>query len=238
MNKRLRRDVALKFLSVTIPICVAALVVLVTSSPALAVRISLAVDVHQGKTFIGLIDPGTGLPFTNNIADDFHLWGVIESAGPAPTLAGTTNFQTVGPPTYAAVPLGLSFPAPTTTFGGAPVRPLPPAYPGPVPPVPPFYYFDANWSTTPIPTCTWMHFAVGFNVINTNLLYWMQAVWTKNGVDPPGQPIYGFYVKDGISTPEEPLIHIQNASGVDTTVESMQMMILTEAEGNAEKESC
>jgi len=224
------------------------LALLITSSPVWAVKVSWTCDVHQGKNFMTVIDPSTGFPFTTSAANDFHVWGIIEDTAPGgPTVAGSANWETFGPlGGFAPVPQppGLSFPTFASTIGVAPTRPLPAAYPGPIPPTPPYFYFTADWSGTNIPLCTWMHFGIDFNVKDAgNFMYWLRAVWTRNGTDPPGQPVYGFYVVDGIRTPERPYMRIQNVSGVSTKLSIdptdtlhdhvMQMMILTKEEGDA-----
>jgi hypothetical protein len=199
-----------------------------------ALRVGWNVDIHQGK-FGGPTDPD---PL--NYANDFHIWGVLESWN-VPTITTQVNFQTTGPngiPPWKIVPGGLAFEnfVPRITDKPAllvlpPARPLPPLAP-PVTPGGPFYYFDANWSTAgQIPYCTWMHFGLEFEEAGFNIGYWLQGVWTKDGVDPLGQPLYGFEVVH----PEGGgggggRIRIQNASGVPTELHQMDLMVLHDDE--------
>jgi len=201
-----------------------------------ALRVGWNVDVHQGK-FGGPNDPD---PL--NYANDFHVWGVLESWA-VPTFTTQVNFQTTGPggmPPWQIIPppppagnLGLKFEnfSPLITNSPALVtRPLPPGAP-PIIPGGPFYYFEGSWSTaSQIPYCTWMHFGLEFDEIGMNIGYWLQGVWTKDGVDPSGQPLYGFEVvhDEGGGGGR---IRIQNASGVSTELLQMDLMVLHGQEG-------
>jgi hypothetical protein len=198
-----------------------------------ALRVGWNVDIHQGKF---------GSPTdANNYANDFHIWGVLESWGVPPTFTTQVNFQTTGPagiPPWKIVPGGLAFENHNGRITDKPAllvppaRLLPPLAP-PVTPGGPFYYFDYNWSTaSQIPYCTWMHFGLEFEEEGFNIGYWLQGVWTKDGVDPSGQPLYGFEVVH----PEGGgggggRIRIQNASGVETELLQMDLMVLQSDEG-------
>ena len=60
-------------------VCVVLLVLLSGLSPAYAVRVGWNVDIHQGKY------GGPNDPDQNNYANDFHIWGVLESWGYQPS---------------------------------------------------------------------------------------------------------------------------------------------------------
>jgi len=223
-----------------IAVSVGFLVLLAAPASANPLRVGWNVDIHMNKHFDSN-DPN------QDYANDFHIWGIIESGDPEgnnpPTLLDDVNFQTTGPdgvPPWQKVSGGLWLETFTYQIGNPVNRALPVNSPWPDsnnPPQAPFYYFEGNWSTTgQIPYCTWMHFGLMFGEECHNIGYWLQGVWTKNGVDPNGSPIYGFEVRDGIgpSEPPEPQkIRIQNASGIETMPLAMQMMVLTEEEGRA-----
>ena len=224
---------------VSVLLCLAAVAAVCTPAYA-ALRVGWNVDIHQGK-FGGPNNPENPLDYAN----DFHIWGVLESWGVPPTITTQVNFQTGGPGgippaigPWQIVPGGLAFENHNGRITDKPAklvplaRPLPPLAP-PVMPGGPFYYFDYNWSTaSQIPYCTWMHFGVEFEEAGCNIGYWLQGVWTKDGVDPSGQPLYGFEVVH----PEGGgggggRIRIQNASGVETELSQMDLMVLHGAEG-------
>ena len=193
---------------------VAVAALLLVSTPAYALRVGWNVDIHQGDF---------------DVANDFHLWGILESGDPSganpPTYIGQVNFI---PPNPAAV----AFPNFAQHIGPPMNHNLPPAYPGPRPPVPPFYYFEANWSGGNIPFCTWVHFGLEFDETCHNIGYWLQGAWTKNGVPLPVAgtvPILGFMVDD---LAPSPFIRIQNASGsgLEATIVSMDIMALNREE--------
>jgi len=219
----------------------AVVILAIVASQVHAARVAWNVDIHQNKFgYPGDPDPLGQL----NYANDFHVWGVLESMINPPVLLGQVNFQTtgpVGPPPWAPVIPGLSFENFNSRITDQPALLVPPARPLPVPappspPVPPiipggpFYYFDANWSTAgQIPYCTWMHFGLDFWEDGHNIGYWLQGVWTKNGVDPVANPIYGFEVTDDVGQQK---IRVQNASGTETSVTAMDVMRLSPAEVN------
>ncbi len=222
---------------VSVLLCLAAVAAVCT--PAYALRVGWNVDIHQGK-FGGPGDPAG----PNNYANDFHIWGVLESWN-KPTNTGNVNFQTTGPagiPPWKIIPppppaanIGLwfeTFDPPLITDQPAlvpPGRPLPPLAP-PINPGGPFYYFDTTWKTDgKIPYCTWMHFGLEFEEAGFNIGYWLQGVWTKDGKDPDGQPLYGFEVvhpEGGGGGAGGGRIRIQNASGVPTELLKMDLMVL------------
>jgi hypothetical protein len=220
------------------------LLVLLASTPAYAIRVGWNVDIHQGK-FGGPNNPEN----PNDYANDFHIWGVLESGvgdNNPPTYLGQVNFETNGPfviPPWMIKPDGLRLgwdgsriTDDPDSLVDPPARPLPAGAP-PISLGGPFYYFDANWSTEgQIPYCTWMHFGVEFDETCHNIGYWLQGVWTKDGEDPVGNPIYGFDVQDGwpnTPAPGTQKIRIQNASRVETMPHQMDLMILTKEEGAA-----
>jgi hypothetical protein len=215
-----------------IGVAVVALLTLWASS-TMALVVMWNTDIHQNK--FGYPND----PIPNNFANDFHIWGILESGLPdgsnPPILNQQINFQVTGPGGPPVVN-GIQFQTFTSQIGNPVNRPLPPNSPWPpaLPPQPPFYYFDANWSnpTANIPYCTWMHFGLSFDETCHNIGYWLQGVWTKNGVDPTQQPIYGFEVRDGILAAERQRITIQNASGVETVPLGMDLMVLAPAEVN------
>ena len=235
----------------TLILCLSAVVVFALASPGYALRVGWNVDIHMNKHFYPVGDPNRG--GVNDAANDFHIWGVLESGLPdgsnPPTLSGNVNFQTTGPngvPPWKMMPVeegGAVFNTFNSQIGNPVTRPLPPGSPFPdpnFPPAAPFYYFEGSWSNPnhPLPFCTWMHFGLDFDETCHNIGYWLSAVWTKDGVDPAGNPIYGFEVRDGYDgtspIPSEPQrITIQNASGVETEVQTMDLMILSNAEGLA-----
>jgi hypothetical protein len=200
-------------------------------APAHALRVAWNVDIHQGK----FLDP--------NYANDFHIWGVLESWN-VPTITNKVNFQTTGPggiPPWQIIPVGSggkwfeNFGSRITDQPALlvpPARPLPPGAP-PINLGGPFYYFDANWKTAgQIPFCTWMHFGLEFEEAGKNIGYWLRGVWTKDGVDPEGQPLYGFeVVHTAGGGGGGGRIRIQNASGVETEILQMDLMVLHGAQG-------
>jgi len=200
-------------------------VLLVAAPSAYALRVGWNVDIHQGKF---------GSPQDPDYANDFHIWGILESGSPpnwlpAPAFVSQVNFLTSGPPNW--IPgTNPAFETFSQQISKNPVnpRPLPPM----APPIGgPFYYFDANWSTAgQIPFCQWVHFGLEFDEECHNVGYWLQGVWTKDGVDPPGSPIYGFRVED---LAVEQYIRIQNASGHETTVKQMDLMVLNPTEAQS-----
>lgn len=223
--------------------CCAGLTLLAMMMPADAVPVGWNVDIHQGKFNGNLPPPAPGVLPGTNVANDFHVWGVVESMLTPPILLNQVNFQTTGPfgiPPWQVVPGGLVFPNFGSMFSQVP--PFPKLLPPPPPPMPPivlggpFYYFMANWSGANIPFCTWMHFGLLFRVNGANYGYWLRAVWTWNGIDPPGQPIYGFEVSGGGGgggTVEPARIRIGNSSGVETYPMTMDLMVLNADEGRA-----
>jgi len=204
----------------------AVVILAIAAGQAYAARVAWNVDIHQNK--FGY--PGD--PVTPDYANDFHVWGVLESMFNPPTIDGQVNFQTTGPagfPPFAPIVPGLGFEnfVPTVSQPAITPRPLPPGAPAPGGP---FYYFEGSWSTAgQIPYCTWMHFGVDITEDGCNYGYWLQAVWTRDGVDPVANPIYGFYVDDAVGQQK---IRVQNASGTQTEVMSMDVMRLTEEEVN------
>lgn len=210
--------------STKITVCLVLSVLLVASPSAYALRIGWNVDIHQNKFA--------------DYANDFHIWGILESGDETgsnpPTFTSEVNFLTSGPPLWT--PGATAFENFNYQIGGAPTRPLPPGspWPGPPDPEPPFYYFEGSWSTAgQIPYCQWVHFGLEFDEDCHNIGYWLQGVWTKDGIDPAGNPIYGFEVEDGILTGLPQRITIQNASGTETVPLQMDMMILSKEEGEA-----
>jgi hypothetical protein len=224
------------------------------AAPTYAVLVGWSVDVHQGKWNGQYWPPGVpvqppyplpppNLPFPN-FANDFHIWGVVESMLTPPTLVRQVNFQTTGPftvPPFQRIPGGLSFPNFTFFWSQTPPfpMPLPPLAPPPGPPGAPFYYFEAMWfdasGLTNVMFCQWMHFGLLFNVNGGNYGYWLQGMWTFNGVDPPGPPICGWEVGPGPHEKEPiPLfIRIGNQSGVELFPIRMDLMVLDADEGRA-----
>jgi hypothetical protein len=225
---------------VSVLLCLAAVAAVCTPAYA-ALRVGWNVDIHQGK-FGGPGDPAG----PNNYANDFHIWGVLESWG-LPIVTNDLNFQTGGPGgippgpggipaavgPWQIVPGGLNFETFDSRITDKPAELVPPArdLPALAPPVGwPFYYFEGNWKTTgQIPYCTWMHFGLEFEEAGFNIGYWLQGVWTKDGVDPSGQPLYGFEVvhsAGGGGGGGGGRISIQNASGVETELLQMDLMVL------------
>jgi hypothetical protein len=153
------------------------------------------VDIHQNK-------------FTD-YANDFHVWGQLESGLPdgsnPPTLITSLAFQETNG---------------TNTFNNFSYSITPSG--------PPWYSFNANWSNPdhPIPYCTWWHYGLDFDETCHNIGYNIHAAWTRNGIDPGYSPMYGFEVRDGILTAEPQKITIQNYSYVDTSVLQMQLLVL------------
>jgi hypothetical protein len=74
------------------------------------------------------------------------------------------------------------------------------------------------------------HFGLEFEETCHNIGYHIQAVWTKDNVDPGYSPMYGFEVRDGYPTPERQKIRIENYSTVETMPIEMQVMVLTPQE--------
>jgi len=221
-------------------VCLSVLVLLAVATPSYALRVGWNVDIHMNKHWYPVGDPNRG--GINDRANDFHIWGILESGDPSganpPTFTSEVNFQTTGPggiPPWLPVQNGIRFQTFTPQIGNPVNRPLPVLYPGPNPPTAPFYYFDGNWTnpTQGLPFCTWMHFGLEFDETCHNIGYWLQATWTKNGVDPEGSPLYGFEVRDGYPVAERQKITIQNSSGVETNPQGMDLMILSKEEGAA-----
>ncbi len=189
------------------------------------VRVGWNVDIHQGV--VGWW------------ANDFHIWGVLES-WTVPTLTSNVNFETTGPngtPPWGIVPGGLYLETfnhlITDNYVVPPARPLPAGAPV-ITAGGPFYYFEGNWSTiTTIPYCHWIHFGLEFKESGCNVGYWLQGIWTQNGQDSLlVNPLYGFDVIDGGGGGGGGgRIRIQNASGIETYPIEMQMMVLHGAEG-------
>jgi hypothetical protein len=183
-------------------------------TPAQALVVGWNLDIHQGKNL-----PAGQLP------NDFHIGGQLESGLPdgsnPPLFVSQVNWQVNGPG-GPPVPGGIKF----NNFGQTiTVTPTPGA---------PWYNFTADWtnpSVAEVPFSTWMHFGLQFDETCHNIGYWLQGWWTKDGIqDPPFSPIYGFEVRDGILEPEPQKIRIQNASGVTTTLQSMDLMVLNPGE--------
>ena len=213
----------------TILVCLGLLVLLAASSPAYALRVGWNVDIKQVKF--------------NDYADGFHVWGLLESGDPLgnnpPTFTSQVNFLTSGPD---GVPPWNPGPQALDTFGAPQIggvipagHPLPPGPPNPI--NPPWYFFDANWSTSTgqqIPNNQWVHFGLEFNEECHNIGYWLRAGWKQGALDPP-VPIYGFKVLDGYPTlpPQERRgITIQNASEAETSVLAMDLLVLSKADGD------
>jgi hypothetical protein len=231
---------------------IAAALALLMVAPTYAVLVGWNVDIHQGKWNGQYWPPGVPppvplpVPFPPRFANDFHVWGVVESMLTPPKLLNQVNFQTSGPftvPPFQRVAGGLQFPAAQFTSMFSQVPPWPWPLPPPPPPLPPiipggpFYYFAANWKGANIPFCSWMHFGLLFRVNGSNYGYWLRGMWTYNGIDPPGPPIYGFEVGGGGggggggTTPQ--YIRIGNSSGVETYPMSMDLMVMDADEGRA-----
>jgi hypothetical protein len=128
------------FKHITVFLFVAATVLLLASQPTYGLRVGWNVDIHQNK-------------FTDG-ANDFHIWGILESGDPdgtnPPTLTGQVNFRTSGPDGIPPWEPGAN-PALETfnpQIGNPITRSLPPLCPFQDPVLPPFYYFEASWSTT------------------------------------------------------------------------------------------
>jgi hypothetical protein len=228
---------------------------LLTVAPTYAVLVGWNVDIHQGKWNGQYWPPGVPPPVPPpsppwpfpRFANDFHVWGVVESMLTPPILLNQVNFQTTGPftvPPFQRIAGGLEFPAAlfTAMFSQMPPFPWPlPPGPPPMPPIipgGPFYYFAANWKGANIPFCSWMHFGLLFRVNGCNYGYWLRGMWTYNGIDPPGPPIYGFEVGGGIDptgggTTAPQYIRIGNTSGRETYPMSMDLMVMDADEGRA-----
>jgi len=216
-------------------------VLMVCALPAFALRVAWNVDIQQNK-------------FNDAIgANDFHVWGVLESGDPTganpPGFLGQVNFTEAGGPggPPLQVPAFNNFalridngvgPPPALPLNWPiippPPPPVPPALPlfppPPGPPyLPPFYYFQADW-TVPnganIPFGTWTHFGLDFDETCHNIGYWLQGAWTQNGVDPGGVPIVGFDVQDQSSNPYMRLQHAVGGEELAVEIRQMQMLIL------------
>jgi hypothetical protein len=179
-------------------------VVLLAAAPAMAVQVGWSVDVRQTQ-----ISP---------VADDYHIWGVLQSLpdmnGPrAPTLISSDEHAYPCDPNCqcGGVMGSTCHCGPLDNFsyqiGGTPNPnlPRPQGYVGPWPPVGgPFYYFEANWSSTQyyVGYNDWAHFGLKFDENQANYGYWLQGKWTAgNGAQYAEQntPIASFEVVDGPS---------------------------------------
>jgi hypothetical protein len=183
--------------------------VLLAAGPgrAWALRVAWNVDVHQNKVFVD--DQGLVLP-----ANDFHVLGLLESGDPQgnnpPQFVKQVNFYTppANPPVTAFNAFGsVITPSPNPPNG----RGLP------------WYDFSANWSGGNVPFCTWVHFGLEFDETCHNIGYYLQAAWTRDGVDPGLSPIYGFKVDD-LSANQT--FTLQNYSDVSTTLKEMGLLVL------------
>ena len=177
-----------------------ALALAIGSGPAYALRVAWNVDVHQNKFA--------------DFANDFHVWGVLESGDELgncpPTFVGEVNFliPPTAPPTQA-------FP----TFS----QTITPSAGGMWPPGLPFYDFTANWSGANIAHCQWVHFGLEFDEACHNVGYWLQAAWTRDGVDPGLSPIMGFRVEDLAPTQT---FTLQNYSDVEIHLTQVDVLVL------------
>jgi hypothetical protein len=179
------------------------MVVLFVAAPALGVQVGWSVDVRQTQI----------MP----IADDYHIWGVLESyptsgVPVAPTLIGSEQHAYPCDPNClcGGVMGSTCHCGPLDNFsyqiGGTPNPnlPQPYGYVGPWPPVGvgPFYYFEANWSSMQhyVGYNDWAHFGLKFDENQANYGYWLQGKWTAgNGTQYAAQntPIASFEVVDG-----------------------------------------
>ena len=75
-----------------------------------------------------------------------------------------------------------------------------------------------------------MHYGLDFDVSgDANYGYWLDNTWT-NGQNDPDIPIYGFQVTGSGGGGGGGKITIQNASGVTTQPQMMQLMVLEPGE--------
>jgi hypothetical protein len=196
------------------------LILLVAVAPARAVQVGWSVDVHQNQFPV--------------CADDFHVWGVVESIpglnGPVPpTLISQDDLEPYdhyqGQNCYSGVFDQFSY-----QIGGTPNPnlPAPSGYVGPWPPVnPPYYYFEANWwsDTDCVEFCHWAHFGLKFDVNNANAGYWLQGIWTaEHGAQYANKvtPMVSFSVTDGLSGK----LRINNATPYQLGVDQVDLIAL------------
>lgn len=206
-----------------IVVCVGS--VLAISGSAYGVRVAFSADVLQKKWANG--------------ADQFDIWGQLESMLNPPVLVDKSNALVAGPGGAVIVPSPYMtvFPPELITDNPAlivPWRPLPPGRP-PIVPGGPFYYFWCKWFTPHwfVPFGSWVRFGLEFDENGCNYGLWLHGMWLQNGIDPPGPPIYGFGVKE--DSAGHTFIRIQNASGMATQVDQMDLMVLPPELGNASR---
>ncbi|MCX6875514.1 MAG: hypothetical protein NTW21_17155 [Verrucomicrobia bacterium] len=197
-------------------------VLLASSAPVGALQVGWSVDIHQNQ-FVPC-------------ADDFHVWGVLESLPDQygehpPTLLAQDNVEPYdkyqGQICYSDIFDHFSY-----TIGGPqnPNLPRPPGYVGPWPPTgPPFYYFEANWWSDEncVEFCHWAHFGLKFEENDGNYGYWLQGRWTaEHGAQyaTSNTPMLGFAVIERQGP--GPVIRLQNANTVPIGVAQMQTLLL------------
>jgi autotransporter-associated beta strand protein len=180
------------------------LLMLFGAASAEAALVGWNFDVHQNKFA--------------DFANDFHVWGTLEDSFKVPVFVSQVNFETTGPngnPPFQPIPApqGIKF-----NFFQQTITPN-----GGWPP----YDFNATWKfpNKNAPFCTWMHFGLVFDA-SDNFEARLQGTWTRNGVDPQYNPIYGFEVPKSESE-----ITLENYSEVGTAPLQMDLLILSPGEG-------